>query len=148
MLISFTWQAPKPLSLAVKSLIWLQLDTADYIPRQIPLQAVDKIVGISSQFKNKFHLSREIKIERRTWHHQQQQLEQKLIDMEVSVSVWRQEIVSLCVVEKKQCVCIIPIEWHWRIQQAASYKIASWEGISGDRRWRRKEATSEWTWPG
>lgn len=59
------------LSLAVRSLIWTQLDTLDYIPAQIILRAVDKIVAISSWFKNKSHLSAEIKIERGTWHQQQ-----------------------------------------------------------------------------
>lgn len=39
---------------------------------------------------------------------------------------------SLRVVEKWHCVVFIPIGSHWRIQQALSYKIASWEGISGD----------------
>ena len=47
-------------------------------------------------------------------------------------SAWRQEIVSLCAVEKWRCVFLIPIGWHWSIQRALGYKIASWEGISGD----------------
>lgn len=83
------------LSPAVKSLIWTQLDTVDCVPLQITLQAVDKILAISPQFKkNKSHLSREIKIERRIWHQQQQQ--QKLIDMGLNVSGRGQEIVSVC----------------------------------------------------
>lgn len=39
----------------------MQLDTVDYILWQITLQAVEKTVAISSQFKNKSHLSKEIK---------------------------------------------------------------------------------------
>lgn len=61
--------------------------------------------------------------------------------MELNVSVWGQEIVSLCAVEKRRSVFVIPIEWHWRIQRALSYKIASWEGISGD-----GEAEREGSW--
>lgn len=87
------------LSPAVKSLIWTQLDTVDYIPWQITLQAVDKIVAISSQFKNKSHLSREIKKnERRTWHqHSNSNRSSPTYDW---MCLWGQEIVSLCEVEK------------------------------------------------
>ena len=140
------------LSPAVKCLIWTQLDTADYIPRQITLQAVDKILAISSQFKNKSHLSGEIKTERRTWHQQQKQ--RRLIDMELNVPVRGQEIVSLRVAEKSRRVFVIPIGWHWRIQWALSYKIASWEGISGDGEvereggWLTRELWEDLTWAG
>lgn len=74
--------------------------------------------------------------------------------MGLNVSVWRQEIVSLCVVEKWRCVFFIPIKWHWRIQQALSYKIASWEGISGDGEvereggWLTRELWVDLTWVG
>lgn len=117
----------------LQSYVSMQLGGIDYTGGKL----LQKIPAFFSQVKKQSNLSNNIKVERRTWHEQQQHL----IDTKLNVSVWRQEIACVCggKVARRLVFCFfIPIWSHWRIQQALSYKIASCQEITWDREVERE----------